>query len=341
MGILSKIKSYTKTVLHNNPELVSNPIIGAMVKKYYHDVWASRGDNLELTGIVIENATVCNATCDMCGHGIMNRKKTIMSLEDFKKIIDIALKENILRLSIGQLGEPLLDRGIIEKLDYAYDNGMELNSITTNCSVMDSKMSEALLKYPWKNISFSIDALSSEIFNSIRGLDYNIVVDNTLNFLKLRKKMGRMDTRVRMQMVVYDINEHEVDGFFKKWQDHLTPGLDEIAFLYATNYAGVSRVKQYTGDLDARVLKVPCDRLWSNTIVVSINGDIPICCWDYNVSNGVGNIFKEGSLKRLWNNERMKTIRNQHLNREFDKIPICANCDVNYFIKPDFKVLPV
>jgi len=260
-----------------------------------------------------------------------------MPFDKYCQIIDSAASEKIMKLYLGQLGEPFTDRGIIEKMEYAHRAGMELTSITTNASLLDEEMAKKLLAFPLRSIHFSVDAVTKDIYESIRGLDFMQVEDNVRTFIRLRNEMKRIDLSIRMQMVVYDVNRHQVDAYFEKWKELLTPGLDDIAFLHATNYAGLTDI-DYAGDHSSRMLRVPCGRLWHHLIIVAINGDIPICCWDYEVDNKVGNIFEHKSLRGLWNNQRMESFRRLHVRGDYDAIPICRNCNDNYFIKPHFEI---
>jgi radical SAM protein with 4Fe4S-binding SPASM domain len=65
--------------------------------------------------------------------------------------------------------------------------------------------------------------------------------------------------------------------------------------------------------------------LW-DTLVVLANGDVTVCCYDYNGVLNIGNI-KNNSIKELWNSPQLKQLRKIHYKRGFDKIPLCSKCD--------------
>ena len=68
----------------------------------------------------IENINVCNAKCVFCPYPEQKRKHCVMPLTLFKKIIDDAATTPLFeRLTITGLGEPTLDPGLIEKIQYA------------------------------------------------------------------------------------------------------------------------------------------------------------------------------------------------------------------------------
>ena len=86
---------------------------------------------------------------------------------------------------------------------------------------------------------------------------------------------------------------------------------------------------------------MPCTRLY-NSRVIAANGDVPMCCMDYNVTEKLGNIWQDGY--DLWNHSSTLTkLREMHEAGEWNKIPACRDCTVyaynhskewiNYWIK--------
>lgn len=340
-SIIKNAKQYLRQKIVSSPVLCKNPFLNFCISSYYRLLWASRGNKVNADTLGIENTNICNAACHMCGYRLMKRNKKTMPHSDFCRMIDIAKREGINRVCFGQVGEPLLDKGLIDKIDYMYKNGIELDSITTNGSLLDSGMSRKLLKYPWRMFMFSIDAATKEVYESIRqGLNYEKVTENIRAFLRLRRDLGHSQAQVRLNMVIYQKNQHEEEAFYNIWKGHLLQGKDDIAFLYATDFGGLANI-QYSKDIKSRSIRIPCGRLWNNLILVSVTGDIVLCCGDYEADNNIGNIFREGSIKKLWNNAKMQMFRNMHLKGDFASIPACKNCNDNYFIKPYFKVKPV
>lgn len=335
---LKKVKGYLKDKILRFPSLSSNPLAGFFIKKYYNIFWSSKDKIVHADILGIENTNICNASCHMCGYRLMKRPKVIMPYDDFCRMIDIARREGIRRVCFGQVGEPLTDKELVKKIDYMHKSGMELDSITTNASLLNKEIAAELLQYPWRMFMFSIDAVTKETYESIRqGLSYERVIENVRAFLQLRKEANHQQMSVRLNMVVYEKNKHEEEEFFNAWKDYLLPGKDDIAFLYAVNFGGLVNFN----DNRLRSVRIPCGRLWNNLIMVSVTGDIVLCCGDYEAGNNIGNIFKENSIKKLWNNLRMQEFRKLHIKGEFDKIPICINCNDNYFVKPYFKIRPV
>lgn len=67
---------------------------------------------------------------------------------------------------------------------------------------------------------------------------------------------------------------------------------------------------------------------------VTYDGRVALCCQDYECQIELGDIRKQ-SLMEIWTGETLRNIRNLHLKREFDGIPICKACDVNtHYVSP-------
>ncbi|MDY6895963.1 MAG: SPASM domain-containing protein, partial [Thermotogota bacterium] len=80
--------------------------------------------------------------------------------------------------------------------------------------------------------------------------------------------------------------------------------------------------------------KDPCRLLWTD-MVINWNGDVPLCCNDYERGVCLGNI-KESSIKDIWGGLKLQNMREFHEKREFNKIKICNNCEYNYHDKSNW-----
>ena len=99
----------------------------------------------------------------------------------------------------------------------------------------------------------------------------------------------------------------------------------------------VSIIHNWTGNIsseqkpDKKFRRDPCRLLWTD-MVISFNGDVPLCCNDFENAVILGNI-KNDSIKEIWSGATLNRIREQHKSLEFDKTPICKNCEYNYHFK--------
>ena len=89
-----------------------------------------------------------------------------MKLETFKLLIDQA-EGNVEFISLASRGEPLLCPDIVEMLAYTKDKFLNLK-INTNASLLDEKISHAILESGIKTLVFSADAADSTLYSKLR-----------------------------------------------------------------------------------------------------------------------------------------------------------------------------
>ena len=65
----------------------------------------------------------------------MTRKKDTMSMELYKKIVDDAAQIGIKELGLSNYGEPLLDKFLFERIEYAKSKGMQVG-LTDNGTLL-------------------------------------------------------------------------------------------------------------------------------------------------------------------------------------------------------------
>lgn len=112
----------------------------------------------------------------------------------------------------------------------------------------------------------------------------------------------------------------QIDNFINKWKNIV----DRVAADQYTTYGGI---KDYSAA--KKLDKHPCYELWDKLIVLC-NGDVTVCCLDFNGVLKIGNMKKD-TLKGLWNGPKLKEMRKIHYNRDFSKIPLCERCDALYY----------
>lgn len=62
--------------------------------------------------------------------------------------------------------------------------------------------------------------------------------------------------------------------------------------------------------------------MWQS--VVLWNGDVTICCYDYNGDYKIGNIFENGGFKEIYKSKKYGEIRRKIMKGE---LAICENCE--------------
>lgn len=307
--------------LLKSPLLIKNPIY----KFFYNQLLAQKMKRFEKTPfrVMIENTNLCNANCTFCPHKKMKRRVGVMDMDLFKKIVNQCRHFGINYVSIYGFGEPLLDREFFAKIKYAKGVGIARVTTNTNAMYLSNKITQ-VLDSGLDEIYISFDALMVDTYKKIRpNLDFYIVERNILQLVSEKKKRKAKKPEIILSFVESQINECETADYLKKWRGIV----DNIS---------ISFIHNWTGDIESgSVLKGgkrdPCRLLWTD-MVISWNGDVPLCCNDYEGKIILGNVSNE-TIEQIWSGAKLAKIREKHKKGLFNKISLCRNCEYNYHHK--------
>lgn len=257
----------------------------------------------------IETTNACNYHCSFCPHNKMDRQ--IMMMEDglYKNIIKQGAELGMHNLDLRNFGEPLLDKDLEVKCNFAKSYGFDNIYIHTNGSLLTK---ERYLDLVEAGMTTFIISLSPEKeFNRTRGEEYQRVINNLVDISSQKKENS---------VVIDYINtgqstEAEIFNFKKQ--------LGEIGFevreeIHLHNWAHGNTVEN-------KELKL-CERLW-NSFTVLVNGKVALCCLDYNGENIVGDVNKD-TIKQIINSPAYKSFRRSHIKHTL--IGLCKSCDMPY-----------
>ncbi|MFC1665662.1 radical SAM/SPASM domain-containing protein [Pseudomonadota bacterium] len=272
--------------------------------------------------IMIETVNTCNSDCIMCGIDFPNKKIGRITDELFFKLIDeIKYFKNLKRLMLYLDCEPTMDKKLVNKIKYAKECGIDNINIASNASLLNHKKAPEYIESGLDEIYLTIDSLDKDTFEKIRkGLKFDIVYDNIVNFITLRNKLNPL-LKIRIQMVQQEINYDEKDEFIRHWKELIGPN-DQVVVVRAHNYGNNTNVMEF-GDEKA-INNIPCINPWSS-IVIHIDGEVGLCSMDTNETVKLGNV-KEKSIIEVWNNQNYKNIRELHLTGRRCDEPVCDGC---------------
>lgn len=124
--------------------------------------------------LLIEGTNICNAECVFCAYPQMQRPKTTMPMEIFKKAVDewTAMGQTVVGLT-PIVGDPLLDRHLFERLDDLFSRPTITGChFFTNAIFMRPDMPERLAGYGRRlTLLFSIGGFDRETYGRIMGVD--------------------------------------------------------------------------------------------------------------------------------------------------------------------------
>lgn len=209
--------------------------------------------------------------------------------------------------------EPLLYSRLKEFLDLTKQYGL-LVSFTTNAMQLTEEKAALLLSYDnIANISFSVDAVSEEVYRQLQPPGKLAKVEENIErFLRMK---GDRKISTSMSFVLSDVNAHEELPFVEKWGKKFTA-------------IGVMSKMSYTGDsstftpMSKTYDHIPCPAFW-NGISVDYKGEI-VCCWIMNRKWEKRYSIHDITLEQFWNMEHVNGIRKSILS---DNPPLlCQNC---------------
>ncbi len=280
----------------------------------------------------IEPTNICNLRCPLCANKNMKRKKGYMTLSQFKYIIDEinSLKEIVL----GITGEPLLNKDIFRMVKYASDKGINVR-IQTNALTLDQFEVDEILNSGLHSLNISFDGAQKKTYETYRvGSDFDRVLKSVTKLAHTKRQRKLKYPTTVLQFLVMKHNEHEI------------PKIKELAKKIKTDYLLLKstalwvtltkndkkklakkwlpkKYLRYDNNLNIKGSPQVCPFLFDNFLILW-NGDISLCCLDFEGKFVLGNIFKE-PFKKIFRNKKYTQIRRLILNK---KLEFCNDCEL-------------
>ncbi|MFC1711402.1 radical SAM/SPASM domain-containing protein [Patescibacteria group bacterium] len=268
--------------------------------------------------IGIELTNKCNLACIMCPHQEIIKQNLrplgMMKFALFKKIIN-EIKEFAELVYLHGMGEPLLNQKIIRFVKYAKSKNLRV-ALSTNATLLDKDISQKLIKANIDYIIFAVDGATKETYEYIRvGAKLRKVEENIHDFLKFKAR-SRYKPFVVIQFITMKANEKETNLFYHKW--HKQKGINSV------------RVKPKIAlkKLDKRNKNkaVPyCFHIFRQ-LNIFYDGTVMACCEDVHAMYPLGDV-KTDKLVSIWNNKKMRFLKQINFQRQRHKVKICDNCN--------------
>jgi radical SAM protein with 4Fe4S-binding SPASM domain len=264
--------------------------------------------------LICETTNICNNDCVFCPYGIMDRKKSIMPLALFEKVLADYSEMGGGALSLTPMvGDVFLDKLLPQRIQLIQKHERITRvSITTNATFADRYSDEDLARIvgALDKIHISIYGITPEEHAlSARRNDYERVLASIGKVLRVRSPKTLITFGFRV------LRKYE-DAVYRKWiQDHFQT---DVLFGATCSYAN------WGGRMnDGQAL--PWDAEWmgprQNTrqcllpliaCQVFVNGDVSFCpCCDYDAlpEFALGNL-QNHSLLDLYNTPRVRRLWN-------------------------------
>jgi len=281
--------------------------------------------------IIIEPTNACNLRCPVCPTAsTMQRKRGMMSMELFRSLIDeLAKLGNAPIVNMNFAGEPLLHPRIGEFVTYASSKKVR-TSISTNATSLTEELAEQLVRGGLTGMRLCIDGMTKEAHEAYRiGSDFNEVKRNIEMFLAVRKRIGSASPNCVIQTLATSLSEKQLDEA-KRWA--ISIGADNISIKSLNLHGDAKRAADfaYLLPIDKRyqrvysgVRKTICG-LPQTQAVVYWNGDLGLCCIDYENEVKLGNVAEKGLFETYFSPEAVRQRRNGMLMQH----EICKTCSL-------------
>jgi len=228
-------------------------------------------------------------------------------------------------LDLCGFGDSFLDPELEKKLSYVKARYPHIKIYTsTTAHALGKKNREIASRY-LDTIRISNYGFSKESYEAIHGgvLRFDRVMKNIHDLL--RSNVGERPY-VMMTFLLMEQNRGEE----KAWQQYWEPLVEEIAVWEAHNYAGAESVEEFAyvaREFGDRKEIRSCGRPFRGNPFVRTNGDVSVCCFDFNHKLVVGNVNSE-PLAEVLLGEKLARVKQIHKKKIFEGCGLlCEGCD--------------
>ena len=292
--------------------------------------------NFRFSGkLIIEPTNACNLKCPLCPTAQdMRREKGFLSLDKFKVIVD-EIEPVTKSISMNFAGEPLLNKDIFKMAGYAEKKGIR-TMVSTNTCLLD-RYTDEIFESEISSLIVCLDGASRETHEYYRvGSNFEEIKENIRQLCQEKRERKSKTPRIALQFVVMKHNEHEIDEIIRLAK---SLGVDSLGLKTVSlgSWIEIERKKEIAGvwlpsneDLSRYKIKNEVPQLkarpkvcgWLRQSVILWNGDVTMCCYDFNGELVVGNIFEE-PFEKIWRSPRYRRTRKAVVRGE---PKLCRNC---------------
>ena len=267
--------------------------------------------------ILIETYSLCQGECKFCPYKEIRSELEPVLLKNSKyyELLEEISKHEITRLTLFNNNEPLLDKRIYEFVRMAHEKMPNVEiGLSSNGRVVTMEVLKRLLESGLTTLYISIPCTDRENYKQIMGI-YPDKVFDTLD----KVDDERLFEMIRIAVpITRFLDEEELRRRFKKIRV-CTWNLEyKECWGIHDKFNEVAREDSIAG---------LCDRPMDQA-VISSNGDVLICCRDWQSQNVVGNVYNS-SLYDIWHGEKMQMIQHFIANEDYEKVECCKDCAIN------------
>jgi radical SAM protein with 4Fe4S-binding SPASM domain len=286
--------------------------------------------------VIIQPANLCNLHCLFCNQDVSSRPKGAMELKKFDELLSL-LPSSIEEVQLYQSGEPLMNKDLPAMVEKLKNRGIKV-SLSSN-GTLPFERYKKVIEAGLDTMIISFDGATKESYEVYRlGGNFETVKEN----LKKMSSVTGRKTKIVIQFIIMHHNEHEIELIKKLAQD---VGADELDLKSVSLNIGCSEIlekdvianaknflpqnpkySRYFLEKDKLINKDrPLSCPWIFRATILWNGDLVICCADFEGDVMIGNVFNEGSFEKIWRSKKYHNLRKKVLRHE---LGVCKNCSM-------------
>ena len=270
----------------------------------------------------------CNAHCSFCPRdatphqGLMTTEvfeHSLLRAADIRGVCQAIDPDADLAVSLCGLGEPLLHRDIATFVRRVRESGF-MCTMASNAALLNEKRGRALLDAGLQRIFLNVGELDED-YEAIYALPFEKTRANVIRFMEM--SAGACEVKIVL------VNHRRDEGHSDEMEDYWRSlGAEEFVRFNVTNRGGslfvddmqfqdmASEMARAKAMVDTPERTAICGYpFW--TTFIGYDGNIYLCCDDWEKKVAVGTVFDPDSVLELSN--RLQAVRTRQ--------PICRSCN--------------
>lgn len=267
--------------------------------------------------IQVENTSVCNASCHFCAYPTLDRPRTQMPMDLWRKIVDdAATVPQFTEFNIVGLSEPTLDRFLVDRIAYVRAKMPTVRIVVfTNGSALTPKLFDRMRDAGLTSLVVSLNAVRADQHERIMGLKG--MFDKICGYLDHAiANAGGCAIEVHAVCSGDEFQLSDGQAFYLRWGHRDLGGHGQL--IGEMNWAGLNRT------IVPFASNTGCIRALGG-VYIAVDGTVTACCFDPTGRLPFGNV-KSQSIREVYNSPKYLAFRVAHNENRADEYEICKGC---------------
>lgn len=281
------------------------------------------------TLLTLELTNHCNAACTFCTQpDIMERAKSFINDDVLEKCVEQVKKHNIPEVMLAGMGEPFMYKKIIGLIKTLSGMGVSV-SVTTNGSIFHVFEPSEIIESGIEYLLISMDAIDTEWLHETKpGIKKDVLqMESEIKKIydyKINNNFEKPLIKLKYQILENSNNMLDKEKERKILESKVGKLCDVIDLRQQHDWLGEAHDGVGNHTLPKATMDNICNQL-VRSIEISWNGDVGLCCMDFDNKIILGNILNS-DIADIFNSEPIKKARNMYLDGEANKHPMCSGC---------------